>query len=396
MGSIEAYETTNGRRYRVRYRTPDRRQTDKRGFTRKRDAELFLANVEVSKARGEFIEASAQQATVSELGTAWMANQAHLKPSSLEPLRIAWRLYVEPQWGSTRVGAIRHSDVQAWVTQLTAGTAKSLHTFPGPRGDTTVKRCHGILAGILDAAVRDRRIASNPARGVDLPRKVKRPHPYLTHQQVDLVAREAKAHETLVLTLAYTGLRWGEATALRVQDVDMLRQRLKVARNAVRVGGRIILGTPKSHEARSVPFPSFLVDAIARSCAGKRPEQLVFGTGDAHLQQPTAKGGWYVAALRRARLVDESLPQPTVHDLRHTAASLAVSSGAHVKAVQRMLGHASAAMTLDTYADLFDDDLDAVAESLDVARSAAMVGRMWADGPTGPAPVAHIPRSEAG
>ena len=54
----------------------------------------------------------------------------------------------------------------------------------------------------------------------------------------------------------------------------------------------------------------------------------------------------------------------TAHDLRHTAASLAISAGANVKAVQRMLGHASAAMTLDVYADLFDSDLDAVAESV--------------------------------
>lgn len=58
----------------------------------------------------------------------------------------------------------------------------------------------------------------------------------------------------------------------------------------------------------------------------------------------------------------------TVHDLRHTAASLAISAGANVKAVQRMLGHASAAMTLDTYADLFDDDLDYVAQALSRAR----------------------------
>lgn len=63
----------------------------------------------------------------------------------------------------------------------------------------------------------------------------------------------------------------------------------------------------------------------------------------------------------------------TPHDLRHTAASLAVSAGANVKAVQRMLGHASAAMTLDTYADLFDDDLDAVAVGLDEARSGRIV-----------------------
>ena len=69
---------------------------------------------------------------------------------------------------------------------------------------------------------------------------------------------------------------------------------------------------------------------------------------------------------------DESFPSITPHDLRHTAASLAVSAGANVKAVQRMLGHAKASMTLDVYADLFDADLDDVATVLDVAiRSAA-------------------------
>ncbi|MDT4913712.1 MAG: hypothetical protein QOC66_2840 [Pseudonocardiales bacterium] len=66
-------------------------------------------------------------------------------------------------------------------------------------------------------------------------------------------------------------------------------------------------------------------------------------------------------------------PGLTPHELRHTAASLAVSAGAHVKAVQRMLGHASASMTLDTYADLFDDDLEAVAARLGELRAKARV-----------------------
>ena len=76
--------------------------------------------------------------------------------------------------------------------------------------------------------------------------------------------------------------------------------------------------------------------------------------------------GWFAKAVAEAKV-----PRLTPHDLRHTAASLAVSAGANVKAVQRMLGHASAAMTLDLYADLFDDDLEAVAIALDKARSAA-------------------------
>ncbi|MGZ0713103.1 tyrosine-type recombinase/integrase (plasmid) [Coraliomargarita sp. W4R53] len=87
-------------------------------------------------------------------------------------------------------------------------------------------------------------------------------------------------------------------------------------------------------------------------------------------RQPHAqlrKSGWFANAVKRAQAVDPSIPRLTPHDLRHTAASLAISSGANVKAVQRMLGHASAAMTLDTYADLFDDDLDAVATRLNEA-----------------------------
>ena len=74
---------------------------------------------------------------------------------------------------------------------------------------------------------------------------------------------------------------------------------------------------------------------------------------------------------------DPTFPIVTIHDLRHTAASLAISAGANPKAVQRMLGHASAAMTLDTYADLFEDDLDAVSVRLDAVRASAIVGDSW-------------------
>ena len=83
------------------------------------------------------------------------------------------------------------------------------------------------------------------------------------------------------------------------------------------------------------------------------------------IRPPAAAGqrkGWFVYAKKRSGMPAEL----TIHDLRHTAASLAIASGANVKAVQRMLGHASAAMTLDVYADSFDDDLDAVSTALHV------------------------------
>jgi integrase len=91
---------------------------------------------------------------------------------------------------------------------------------------------------------------------------------------------------------------------------------------------------------------------------------------------------------RKAQKNDPTLPRITAHDLRHTAASLAISAGANVKAVQRMLGHASANMTFDTSADLFDDDLGAVAAALNLQALNSDVGKMWANasGPTTEAP----------
>ena len=88
---------------------------------------------------------------------------------------------------------------------------------------------------------------------------------------------------------------------------------------------------------------------------------------------------WFEGAVARVRETDRDFPRLTPHDLRHTAASLAISAGANVKAVQKMLGHASAAMTLDTYADLFDDDLDAVADGLQTEAERASSGKSWAN-----------------
>lgn len=136
------------------------------------------------------------------------------------------------------------------------------------------------------------------------------------------------------------------------------------------------VGTPKTHKRRTLVFPKMLVPALARACEGKAREDLVFpGADGSYMRRTRAPKGsksWFVTALAEC-----GLDPMTPHDLRHTAASLAISSGANVKAVQRMLGHASAAITLDVYADLFDDDLTALADGLDDAARAADVFDLW-------------------
>jgi integrase len=94
--------------------------------------------------------------------------------------------------------------------------------------------------------------------------------------------------------------------------------------------------------------------------------------------RPKSSAAWFAAAVQRA-----TIQQVTPHDLRHTCASLAVSAGVDVLALQRMRGHTSAKVTLDIYADLFDDDLDAVAITRDSRYSRESVAKMWPRGPHG-------------
>jgi integrase len=175
----------------------------------------------------------------------------------------------------------------------------------------------------------------------------------------------------VVLVLAYTGMQWGELAALRVSRIDLMRRRIHVAESVTEInGGRLDWGLPKSHERRWVPVPRFLVDDLVVHLAGKSPDELAFtSTKGAVLRVGGARRSWFDQGVKLSGIPEGFHP----HELRHTAASLAVSAGANVKAVQRMLGHARASMTLDVYADLFDDDLEAVADRLDEVAKAAKI-----------------------
>jgi integrase len=223
----------------------------------------------------------------------------------------------------------------------------------------------------------------NPAVAVKLPRAGKPEKTFLTHEQVTALAdaagkpkvttadlppspealRLAGERRTIILVLSYCGLRWGELAALKVGRVDTMRRRITISESVTEVAGTLTWGTPKTHQQRSVPIPRFLIDELDVLKAGKGPNDLLF-TG--------ARGGVLRNMNFRRAVFDDAaksvgLKGLTPHELRHTAASLAVSSRANVKAVQRMLGHASAAMTLDVYSGLFDDDLDGVADRMDKA-----------------------------
>ena len=310
--------------------------------------------------RGEYVAPSLGKVTVGELGPGWLERQrGHMKPSGFRSYESAWRVHVAPRWAATaHRGPPFHR-------RTSVGRRVGRQARTGDRATA-----YSVLARILDDAVRDRMLATNPARGVKLPKRPPRRNVYLTAEQLHLLADEAGRYGSLVLLLGVGGLRWGEAAALRVS-----RYRLPAAPHRAApqrgdvIGRQTFVGTLKCNKNRTVVLPAFVIDALAQTAEGKGRDELLWPSADGRLSRapPAASESWLSGAVARCQKADPTFPRVTAHALRHTAASLAISAGANVKVVQRMLGHANAAMTLDVYADLFESDLDAVAERLETA-----------------------------
>jgi integrase len=168
----------------------------------------------------------------------------------------------------------------------------------------------------------------------------------------------------LIRFLAYTGVRWGEATALRCGDVDLADKRIHVRRTHVELSGRLMTGTPKSNRTRQVPIVRPLAPLLEELIAGRDPTDLVFTTANGLPWRSSnfrRDGAWTAAT----QVVGVSGFR--IHDLRHTAASLMIASGASVVDVASVLGHASSHTTLTAYAHLIGGRLDDVSDRLTAA-----------------------------
>jgi integrase len=358
VASVEKRRLPSGAiSWRASYRAPDGRQRSK-SFAREREAKAFLASIEASKATGTYVDPSRSRMAVGTIAQQWRSGKVNLKPTTCAAVDSALAVHVLPRWRDVPVERVEHVDIQAWVTSLSESGMSGWY----------VRKIVGVLHGVLSLAVKDHRLHSNPASDLNFPPIRAQRRRYLTSLQVEEFANAAKSGRIVVLVLAYCGIRWSEMAALRVRNIDLLRRRLMIEEGVTEVNGaKIVWGTPKSHERRSVPIPKSIVDELAIHIVGKSRDDLAFpAPGGGVLRNRNARRAWFNEAATAI-----GAPGLTPHELRHTAASLAVSAGANVKAVQRMLGHASAAVTLDIYADLFDDDLDAVADRLDDVRDSA-------------------------
>ncbi|WP_231991911.1 site-specific integrase [Mycobacterium sp. ACS4331] len=279
-------------------------------------------------------------------------------------------------FGRRPLVSVRPSEVQAWAADISRRQSAA-----------TARHSLGVLRRVFDYAVRDGAIHRNPAVGIKLPKvQGNDPRP-LTHAQLWQLADRLKEprDRVLVLVAGYCGLRWGELAALQWTDVDLDASALRVVRAYSEEAVRGEFSPVKDHQARTVPIPQVVTDELRAWKGRQKSCGLVFPSATA---TPLRNRNFRRDVLDDAvQALDLDI---TPHNLRDTAASLAIQAGASVVAVARLLGHESAATTLNHYAALFPSDLDDVAKRLDTA-ARKTITRHLVPSNTKQAPTIHRP-----
>ncbi len=239
----------------------------------------------------------------------------------------------------------------------------------------TVQVAHRLLSRVLSQAVTDGLIPANPAAKARPPRPERKAPRVLNAMEVEALAAAIDPRfRAMVLLAAYAGLRLGECAALRRGRVDVLRRRVSVTEALAEVRGRLMLGPTKTGASRTVAVPAFLASELAAHMAEylrtRDPEgtELMFTGPDGG---PIRRTNWRRPVWMPAVTAAGIEPAPGFHDLRHTSAALAIAEGAHPKAIQARLGHASIRTTLDVYGSLFPTLDVELADRLEAVRERA-------------------------
>ena len=343
-------------RWRARYRDPDGRERSQT-FTRRADAERFLALTEADKAHGAWIDPAAGREPFGSYARSWQQAQVH-RGTTADQVASHLRNHILPAFEQRPMAAVRPSEVQAWVRGRSDVLAPA-----------TVEVVYRYLAAIFLAAVRDRLIARSPCVGVRLPRPVTAEvRPASTADVLAIAAAVPPRYRALVLLTAGTGLRQGEAFGVVLANLDLDLGELRVDRQVVlRAGHPPVLAPPKTDASyRTIPLPggvSAVMEEHLAAFPSAPPEHgsLVFTTPAGGPIRRNRFGETWRAAVCRSG----ARPDLTFHDLRHYYASLLIRHGESVKVVQRRLGHKTAQETLDTYGHLWPDSDDRTRDAVD-------------------------------
>jgi integrase len=323
-------------------------------FATKRDAERFLVRTEHSKHLGGYVDPQAGKRRFGEYAFAWSETQV-FRATTAERFDGNLKRHILPTFEHRALSSVQPSDVQAWVHKL------SLSLAP-----TTVEVAYRQLSMIFKSAVRDGLLVVSPCRDIRLPRIAhKQVVPMSAEQMHSLLEAAPERIRALLVCVAGTGLRQGEAFGLTAAHVDFLRRTVRVDQQLVTLQRKApYLAPPKTAAShRTIPVPQLVIDALADHLAKFPPSDdgLLFTNRDGKPWSRNRFGEVWRAAVARAKL-----PTGTrFHELRHFYASLLIRHGESVKTVQARLGHASAVETLNTYGHLWPDADDRTREAVE-------------------------------
>ena len=330
-------------------------------FATKADAQKWLAVAQADMLRGTFIDPRAGRMSFAEWAKHWLTSKPGKRATSLARDRAALSTHFIPELGPLALNAITPMHVRKAVDQMHGRglSPKSIRTYVGT------------LIAIMNAAVEADLIPRSPVRGLHLEPAERRDRPTIsTHQLYELAGEVAARFRALVLVAGVLGLRWSEAIALRVGDLDFDKNRVTVARTVQEVGGRVrIVDATKSEASRrTVAAPAALMEDLARHLETFRaravPDDLIFlGERGGILRRH------FLSRVLKPAAAQAGLPVGVrsgldFHGLRHVATSLMVASGEHPRVMQGRLGHSNPALTIGLYAHVPDDVDRAAADRL--------------------------------
>jgi integrase len=343
------------------YRRPDGREQTKT-FKRQVDAEAWVAGMELTKHRGDWIDPANARRLFGDVARKW--RESHIgAASTLQKLDNDLEKHIYPTFENKPIGAIARSDIQAWVK------GRSLELSP-----STVEVIYRYVSTIFRSAVDDGIITKSPCINIKLPAIVRPPVVPLTTDQVGAVMEALPPRfRGLALVSAGAGLRPGEARGLTVPWFNFLKRELRVEQQLwTPQAGPSYMIRPKRGSVGTIPVGDAVVTGLARHfeefppstrilCVSGQEETLVFVDDKGN---PIRRQRWNETWNRAAKKADLP-PGTTPHDLRHFYASLLISKGTSVKAVQSMLRHKTATETLNTYAHLWPEDNALVRRAVD-------------------------------
>ncbi len=368
-GAVPSVEERYSKRYDatrffVRVRDPRSGKFTSRTFSTRPEAERFKRDIDNRGASWALEELDreeneAAEPTLDEWAVTHFDSMTRASDGTIGRYRRIYKARWSPLLGQAPLSQIQRVDV-----------AQALKAQTG--SDKTVINAWGVLSQMMSRAARDGLIPRTPCADVEPGRRTsheEREHRYLTREEFWRVLDATPAHwKPLVMMLGGTGMRWSEAAALTVADINVAQATVRITKaerpDPHDASKRIVGPTKTAQSKRTVTLPNEVLIALAPLLDRPRNARLFLPPKGGELRHRT----FYVNIWQAKCLVGAGLddPQPRLHDLRHSQVAWLIDAGAPLAVIQRRLGHSTIATTNDVYGHLMPDVQRAAAEAADM------------------------------